>query len=113
MAATGPDNVVNHRQAETGSFIFPLGSEEGFKDAALRIDIHADARVGDGEHHKISARQAEGSLRANDIGRDMTGLERKLSAAGHGIAGVDHQIHDDLLDLPGIGADAAVARHQA
>ena len=37
MTAAGPHNVVHHRQAETGSFILPLGGEKRLEDSALRI----------------------------------------------------------------------------
>src|SRR6202011_1351267 len=33
-------------------------------------------------------------------------FQGKLAALRHGVAGVDHEIHDDLLDLPGICANA-------
>ena len=29
----------------------------------------------------------------------------ELAAAGHGVAGVDGQVHDDLLDHAGVAAD--------
>ena len=32
-------------------------------------------------------------------------LDGQLAAAGHGVAGVDGQVHDDLLDLAGVGLD--------
>ena len=38
---------------------------------------------------------------------DVGGLDRQVAAVGHGIAGIDRQVHDDLLDLAGIGLDRA------
>ena len=32
----------------------------------------------------------------------FAGADREASARGHGVAGVDDQVHDDLLDLAGI-----------
>ena len=37
----------------------------------------------------------------------VLGFERDLSPVGHGIARVQHQVHDDLLDLAGISFDRA------
>ena len=34
----------------------------------------------------------------------LDGLDRELAARGHGVARVDRKIHDDLLDLAGVGA---------
>jgi hypothetical protein len=39
------------------------------------------------------------------VERDVGGLDGKLAPGGHGVAGVDGEVHDDLLDLSGIGAD--------
>ena len=39
----------------------------------------------------------------DDIGR----LESQIAALGHRVARVDDQVHDHLLDLPGVGLDAA------
>ena len=34
-------------------------------------------------------------------------FERELPAVRHGVAGIEGQVHDDLLDLPGIGLHRA------
>ena len=36
---------------------------------------------------------------------DVGGRDGQLAALGHGVAGVDRQVHDDLLDLAGVGLD--------
>src|SRR2546425_7139480 len=35
------------------------------------------------------------------------GLDRELAATRHGVARVDDQVHDDLLELPGIDSDGS------
>ena len=35
------------------------------------------------------------------------GFEGELAAVRHGVAGIEGEVHDDLLDLPGIGFDRA------
>jgi hypothetical protein len=42
--------------------------------------------------------------------RDVRGFDGELAAGGHGVARIHGQIHDDLLDLPGIGAHRAQGR---
>ena len=44
------------------------------------------------------------------VERDVGGLDGQLSAVRHGVAGIDRQVHDDLLDLSGIGFDRADVR---
>jgi hypothetical protein len=41
------------------------------------------------------------------VKRGARGTNGDLATAGHGIFGIDHEIHDDLLELAGIGARAA------
>ncbi len=36
---------------------------------------------------------------------DVSGLNGELPALGHGVAGIDRQVHDHLLDLSGVGFD--------
>ena len=38
---------------------------------------------------------------------DIGSLNRQPAAVRHGIASIDGEIHDHLLDLPGIGLDLA------
>ncbi len=33
----------------------------------------------------------------------VRGFQSQLAAVGHGVAGIQGEVHDDLLDLPGIG----------
>ena len=44
------------------------------------------------------------------VERDVGGLDGELAALRHGVAGVHGKIHDDLVDLAGIGADGAERR---
>ena len=67
-----------------------LGSEEGLEDAGLDFGGHARAGVGDGQEDAILGHR----------GADGDG-----SAGRHGVARIDDEVHDDLLDLAGIGAD--------
>lgn len=40
-------------------------------------------------------------------------LQRELATFWHGILGIDDQIHDDLLELPGVGAGVSGVRGKA
>ena len=43
------------------------------------------------------------------VQRDVGGFDGELAALRHGVASVDRQVHDDLVDLARIGADAPTA----
>ena len=38
---------------------------------------------------------------------DVGGFDGEFAALRHGVAGIHGQVHDDLIDLAGIGADRA------
>ena len=47
------------------------------------------------------------SAREVFVERDVGGLDGQFAALRHGVAGVDGEVHDDLVDLAGIGAHCA------
>ena len=44
------------------------------------------------------------------VERDVKSLKRELAAVGHCVARVHGQVHDDLLDLSGVGFDSTQIR---
>src|SRR4051794_25361040 len=71
----------------------------------LSLGIHSPASVIDADHDVVTV--AQGGMTASLFltESDVTRLNRKFPARGHGIADIYCEIHDDLFDLPGIGAD--------
>jgi hypothetical protein len=101
------DDAVDGGESEAGAFAFFFGGEERFEDAGLGFAVHALAVVADGNHY-VGAVFDESVFGAVGIVEDDAGgANGDFAAAGHGVFGVDHQIHDDLLELAGIGAGAA------
>lgn len=94
------DNVLAEGQAETGAastgFVALFGGIEGFKDFADRIGGHAGARVA---NHDFSR------FRALIFSHD----DAQVAALGHGLAGVDDQVEEDLLYLRGVDFGDGVA----
>ena len=75
----------------------------------MHLGGDAGAGVGHGEAHR-------GTLgRAAFPAPVRRGLQGEEAAARHGVAGVDREVHDHLLQLAGIGEDGAdvVAEAQA
>ena len=100
------DDAVDHGKAEPGT-LRSFGAEERFEDAALGFGVHSYPGVADGEHY-IFARLGR-RMRASIafVERDIRSFNGELAAARHRIAGIDRQVHDDLLDLARISLGRA------
>ena len=71
----------------------------------LHVGGHAAAGVGHGQHD-ISTRPHFGVLlNISGAELDVGGFQAHPAALGHGVAGVHHQVHDNLLDLSGVRGD--------
>ena len=96
------DDAVDRGKAESRA-LRSFGAEKRFEDAALGLGIHSHAGVADGQHHVLAGFRRGVKTGITLVQRDIGGLNRELAAARHGVARIDRQIHDDLLDLAGIG----------
>ena len=100
------DDAIDGGEAEAGAFAFFLGGEEGFEDAGLSFLVHAVAGIGHGDDGVASGLD-EATFAEALARRNVGGLDGQLAAFGHGVFGVDDQVHDDLLELTGIGTGVA------
>ena len=107
VAAGLADDPVDGGESEAGASAGGLGREEWFEEPEAGGAVHPDAGVGDGEHDV----RARGHLEVLDgvglIELDVGRLDGDRAAEGHGVAGVDDEVHDDLVDLASVGADEA------
>jgi hypothetical protein len=99
------DDAVARREPEPGSLPALLRREERLEKPRLDLlgdpdarvaDCHADVRTGLSGHVRAGKRLVQ-------VG--VGGLDRKDSAGRHRVAGVQDEIQDGLLDLPGVGLD--------
>ena len=102
-AVVGFDDVSADGEAEAGAaeargIGAGLGGEEGFEDAPEVGGGDADAVVGDADFGEA----AGGVLGDAD-------LDDAASGGGHGLSGVDDEVHQDLLDLGGVDAGVGAA----
>ena len=95
LAVVALHDRVGHRQPEPGAH-FALGREEGIEDALPHVLGHADARVGDRQHHVIVPLGAR--------------VDAERSAVRHGVDGVQDQVGDDLVELGGPAHDGGQGR---
>ena len=85
--------------------------KNGSKARALRPFVHALAGIRDRDDD-VAARPDRRSLRRQHRADDLGGarLDRQHAAARHRVAGVDREVHHDLLDLAGVGLDPSGIR---
>ena len=84
-----------------------LGREERLEDPLARRGVHARAGVGHREHHVGAGHDAGVSRRVGGVELHVGRLDGQLASPRHGVASVHDEVHQDLLDLPGIGAHSS------
>ena len=98
---------VARGQAETAAASFILGREEGLKQVIFDLVRHAHAGVDDADDDIIGRRKRIQSGRCLVVLRHChrCRFQSQLSAAAHGIAGIDRQVQNDLSELVRIHLD--------
>ena len=100
------NDAINGRQPEARAFVGSLGREKWFKDAGLRGRIHAATGVADGEDNMLASMGILIKSGVFIVERDIGGLDGELPSHGHGVPGIDRQVHDHLFELPLVRLDA-------
>ncbi len=102
-AAVLGDDAVDGGEAEAGAFALFLGGEEGVEDFGDDFGWDTGAGIGDGEAD-------EGAGAAVGVGFEFVGGElgvgggeRDGTAVGHGVAGIDGEVDDDLFHHADVG----------
>ena len=106
MAAALLDDPEDRGETEAGPLAGALGGEERLEDAAPDLGRHTAAGVAHHQGHVATRSDADAARRRGaEVGVD--GLDRQRAALRHGVAGVDGQVDDHLLELCPVGADTA------
>ena len=83
-----------------------LGGEERLESAGGYLWAHAGPGVGDGELGVVPWVDAGADMTSTLVGEAAAGGgDGQGAAVRHGIAGVDGQVEQGLLDPPGVGVD--------
>src|SRR5262245_6238303 len=99
------DDAEDHRQSQAGPFAGPFGGEEWLEDSGANLFGDALARVADGQADEISRPGFDVLASAFGIDDNVSCLQEKPATGGHGIAGVQTEIEEHLVDLGGIRLD--------
>ncbi len=92
---------VDGRQAEAGPLAHGFCGEERFEDVGLGLLVHAGPGVGHFQQHEAAGRGPRARLSGRFL--HILGLDAQRPAVRHGVARIDHQIQDDLFELPRVG----------
>src|SRR5258708_18169312 len=87
-----------------------LGREEGFEDLGENVLLHSVTSVADGQHHVGTGLDPGARSGIGRVQVDVGALDCEAATSGHGVPRVHGQVHEDLLDLPGISLDLAHSR---
>ena len=102
-------DAVHRGEPEPRALALLLGGEEGLEEVRLHVRVHADARVRHLEHH-VRARLDPDPRRLVLADRAIGRLDGQPAAVRHGVARVDGEVQEHLLDLTGIGRHGSEVR---
>ena len=105
-------DAEHRRESQPGSLSRLFRGEERLKDAGLRGRVHSYAGVRDRQHDVAARTDGEVSGGVRLVQFRIAGLYRQSASLGHGVPGVDGEVHDDLLDLARVRLDVAQAVRQ-
>ena len=104
------DNPEAGRKPQSSPFARRLCGVEGLEKVGFHLLGHPDAAVRHGQHNVLAWTQIRQTFPSGLVNRHVGSADSKPSAVGHGIARVEREVHDHLLDLTQIGFDVARSR---
>ena len=99
------DNAEDGGQAQARALAGGFSGEKRFKNPAENLRVHSGSRVAERQANELPV----ALFRIHRHGGAVNGFQRSAdgdpAAAGHGVAGVDGQIHDDLFNHAAVGVN--------
>ena len=106
------DNAIDGGQAQAGALADFLGGEKRLEEMAQGGVVHAAAGVGDAQADEMAG-AGFGIDHAGDGFEDAgSGADGQASAVGHGVAGVDGEVDQDLFDHADVGVNGGQVRRR-
>ena len=99
VAARLLDQAVHHRQPQARALALGLGREEGLEGLVDDFLRHAAAGVAHGQQHVLAGRDLRVRGAVGGVQRGVGDLDGEPAGAVHGVAGVDRQVQDRVLEL--------------
>ena len=99
------DDAVDGGEPEPRPLPYFFGREERIENLAEDRFRNAGAGIADFHQHIVGRRHALGIVALALLGRDIGRAQLQAAAVRHGVARIDREIHDHLLELRDIGLD--------
>ena len=104
-------DAVDRRQAEARSLPELLRREEGLEEAALQLRGNAAPGIRDRDRDLRPQFLPGGLVEVHGFrGVEVPGADRDPTAVRHGVARIQREVHDDVLELAGVHLHPARAR---
>jgi hypothetical protein len=98
-----PHEAIDHGEAEPRALADLLRGEERLEHLFQHLAGHADAGIGDRDHHVLARPDLAVRGRIGLVEMGVGGLDRELAAARHGVAGIDDEIEERAFELVLVG----------
>ena len=98
------DDPVDDGQAEPGSAVL-LSGEERLEYVLGNLGGHSGAGVADPQPHVAALSRPGAPGDGVGVHGYVAGVDGQRAASGHGVAGVDREVHQHLVQLAGVGQD--------
>ena len=99
------DDAVDGGKAEARPLSHLFGREEGFEYLVDDRCRDPGAGIDDFDQDVVGGRHPLGVITLAVPRGDVGGAQRQPAALGHGVAGVDREVHDHLLELGNVDLD--------
>ena len=96
------DNPVNRGQTQAGSFSHLLGRKKWIEDARHHFRANAGAGVRNADHGEGTGWHTRMRAGTRLVKFDIVRLNHQLATVRHGVAGIDGEVHEDLVNLRGV-----------
>ena len=99
-----PDDGMNGREAQARAFADFFGRVKRIENAVQYLRGHAATLVRNAETHKSTGARVQVLLLDALTELHQPCGNPHATAPGHGISGIEREVHDDLFEIPFIGA---------
>ena len=103
------DDAVDGGEPESGALAHLFGREERLEYLVDDRCRDAGAGIDDFDQHVVGRGHALGVIALALLAGDVGGAQREPAALGHGVTGVDREVHDHLLELGNVECSAATS----
>lgn len=97
------DDAIDHREAKARALAHFLGGEEGLENLVHDLGRNTRAVIGNFHHHHVFCREFRTAKRCDLFLVDVARPDGDLAAVRHGVARIDAEIDEHLLELRQVG----------